>query len=505
MAKGEVTRDMWGQEYRTASADCAAALDDYYAQTMAFGRHRGRAVLRAADADPACALASALAAHFVAPRDPDRAAAFLAAAADSLGKATEYERAVFRTLSALVGEDRDVELAIERHFELLKEFPRDLMSLKRAQLICFYVGRPDTSLKFVQQVLPENQDQNYIYGMLAFPLLELGRMDEAERAARKGLAINKNDFWSQHNMCHVFQQECRFREATEFMESCSPSWKACSSFMYEVLQFDTLSYDASKRDSTCFLLLLENCFLLPHRFTHNWWHVAVCYLEGESPIRKVLEVYDQNIMKELERSDCEAAEVYLNALGLLLRLYVRGEIGPAKERLRTLLDELKNESIWHVEWLLDLLVLWALASMNEIRTAENLLGSLRSRVSSMDTKRQQAMQKAFQLAEAVFEYGKGEHKTVFDILGPDFDGLSYKMIGASDEQVDVFNEVWYTVLINARETSTAIEVLVKQISKREGAPFLWRLLEKAYSLEGRGADASVASQKANTLQAAYFH
>lgn len=471
MAKGEVTRDMWGQEYRTASADCAAALDDYYAQTMAFGRHRGRAVLRAVDADPACALASALAAHFVAPRDPDRAAAFLAAAADSLGKATEYERAVFRTLSALVGEDRDVELAIERHFELLKEFPRDLMSLKRAQLICFYVGRPDTSLKFVQQVLPENQDQNYIYGMLAFPLLELGRMDEAERAARKGLAINKNDFWSQHNMCHVFQQECRFREATEFMESCSPSWKACSSFM----------------------------------FTHNWWHVAVCYLEGESPIRKVLEVYDQNIMKELERSDCEAAEVYLNALGLLLRLYVRGEIGPAKERLRTLLDELKNESIWHVEWLLDLLVLWALASMNEIRTAENLLGSLRSRVSSMDTKRQQAMQKAFQLAEAVFEYGKGEHKTVFDILGPDFDGLSYKMIGASDEQVDVFNEVWYTVLINARETSTAIEVLVKQISKREGAPFLWRLLEKAYSLEGRGADASVASQKANTLQAAYFH
>lgn len=33
----------------------------------------------------------------------------------------------------------------------------------------------------------------------------------------------------------------------------------------------------------------------------------------------------------------------MNALGLLLRLYVRGEIGPAKERLTPLLDELKNE------------------------------------------------------------------------------------------------------------------------------------------------------------------
>lgn len=30
------------------------------------------------------------------------------------------------------------------------------------------------------------------------------------------------------------------------------------------------------------------------------------------------------------------------------------------------------------------------------------------------------------------------------------------MIGASDEQVDVFNEVWYTVLINAGETTTGI-------------------------------------------------
>lgn len=56
----------------------------------------------------------------------------------------------------------------------------------------------------LDQVLPENQDQNYIYGMLAFPLLELGRMDDAEKAARKGLAINKNDCWSQHNVCGWF-------------------------------------------------------------------------------------------------------------------------------------------------------------------------------------------------------------------------------------------------------------------------------------------------------------
>lgn len=34
--------------------------------------------------------------------------------------------------------------------------------------------------------------------MLAFPLLELGRMADAEKAARKGLEINEEDPWVHH-------------------------------------------------------------------------------------------------------------------------------------------------------------------------------------------------------------------------------------------------------------------------------------------------------------------
>ena len=32
-----------------------------------------------------------------------------------------------------------------------------------------------------------------------------------------------------------------------------------------------------------------------------------------------------------------------------------------------------------------------------------------------------------QLAEAAYEYGKGDHMKVFDTLGPDFDALDYKV------------------------------------------------------------------------------
>lgn len=46
------------------------------------------------------------------------------------------------------------------------------------------------------------------------------------------------------------------------------------------------------------------------RYTHNWWHVALCYLEGHSSMERVREVYDVHIWKELERSDATPAEVY---------------------------------------------------------------------------------------------------------------------------------------------------------------------------------------------------
>ncbi|AES96463.2 putative tetratricopeptide repeat protein [Medicago truncatula] len=145
--------------------------------------------------------------------------------------------------------------------------------------------------------------------MLAFPLLELGQMKEAEEAAKRGFEINNQDGWSQHATCHVLQYECRFREAVEFMEECSPSWNSFLSFM----------------------------------LTHNWWHVALCYLEGNAPMQRVLEVYDNYIWKELDKTDATVPEVYLNAVALLLRLCVRDELEFFGDRLKMLADRLADQ------------------------------------------------------------------------------------------------------------------------------------------------------------------
>lgn len=460
--------DMWGYEVRTSSDSCISAINSYYHQVLSYGRKRS-VILEALVHDKDCVLANILAASFLCSSDPSRAPSHIQAAKSLLEQATKYEKAVFDAVSYLISQDRDDDVAVELYFKLLKDFPRDLASLKRAQVLCFYMARADLSLDLVQQVLPINQEENYIYGMLAFPLLELGKMADAEKAAKKGFEINKQDYWAQHALCHVLQYECHFKEAVEFMEGCSSSWSSCGSFM----------------------------------LTHNWWHVALCYLEGSSPIQRVLEIYDHCILKELERSDAACPEVYLNAVGLLLRLYVRGEIDAAGDRLKILAGCLTDEANWYIEWHFDCLILWALASTGELSKAEDLLKGLKSRFSRMSKKKQQLMHRGMLLAEALYEYGRGNDKEALQLLGPDFDANNCKVIGASDEQVDVFNEIWYSMLLNTGQAVKALEVIEKQIKKREGVPFFWRLLERAYNLAGR-KEAAIIGEKARALETSYF-
>ncbi|KAL8035660.1 hypothetical protein ABFX02_12G111800 [Erythranthe guttata] len=438
----EMKLDKWGYQVRTCSDSCISAINSYYHQVLSYGRKRS-VIMEAPKSDPECVLGNILAAHFLCSTGSSRVQLLIDTAKSFLERASSYEKAVFECVMYLISPDRDDDLAVDLHSKLLREFPRDLVSLKRAQVLCFYMGQADLSLKLVEQVLPMNNHEDYIYGMLAFPLLELGRMEEAEKAGKKGYEINKHDTWSQHAICHVYQHECRFKEAVEFMNNCSRSWSSLSSFMY----------------------------------THNWWHVALCYLEGHAPMEKVREIYDECIWKELERSDAIPPEVYLNAIGLLLRVYIRDGHDIFGDRLKKLADCLTDQTVWFLEWHLDILILWALSYMGELNKAEDLLKGLKSRVSIMTKKKQQIMQKGLSLAEALHKYGKGDYTEALELLGHDFDAIDYKIIGASDEQLDVFTEVHICLLLSTGKAPIATQAIEKQLKKRDGAPFLWFLTE----------------------------
>ncbi|KAL0800043.1 hypothetical protein Bca101_055218 [Brassica carinata] len=418
----------WGYEVNTSSDDCIASINSYSHQVLGYGRER-KVILEAPLHDKDCVLGNILAAHYLISLDISRAKTYARAAEYHLGKATPYEKVVFEAVNCLISDNMDEDKALELHSKLLNKFPKDLLSWKRVEILCFYMCRPDLSLPLFAKILPENQEQDYVYGMLAFSLLELGRLSEAEKAARKGYEINKNDSWAHH---------------------------------------------------------------------------------------------------------C----VYVDALGLLLRLDTRDKLANEfLDRLKILAGCLTDQAMWYQEWLYDITIVWALSKVGNTSRVHVLLKGLKSRSTdsssfnrtcNMSKKKQQLMQKAIQLAEAVYEYGKGNNKKALELLGPNFEASDYKVIGASDLQLDVFNEIWYKLLLLAGQSSTGklpktlffslvfrlfslntelavIKVLERRIKQlRDGAPFLWRLLDKSYLMEGNAEAVVTTCEKANVLESSYF-
>ncbi|KAL6533551.1 hypothetical protein OROMI_027663 [Orobanche minor] len=424
--EAEMKLDKWGYEVRTRSDACISAINSYYNQVLSYGRERS-VIPEAPKSDPECVLGNILAAHFLCSSDSSRAPEFIDAAKSHLEYASSYKKAVFEAIKYFISSDRDDDLAVQMHSE----------------------------------VLPVNDHEDYIYGLVAFPLPELGRIKDAEKAGKRGYDHNKNDSWSHHALCHVYQYECRFKEAAEFMN---------------IVQDHGVLYHVS-------------CV-----YTHNWWHVALCYLEGHAPMIKIREIYDECIWKELERSDATPPEVYLNALGLLLRVYIRGAHDIFKDRLNDLANRVTDQAVWFLEWHLVILISWALSFTGRYNEAEDLLKGLKSRVSMMTKKKQRQMHRALALAEALYKYGKGNYKEALELLRHDFDAINYKIIGALNEQLDVFTEVHITLLLETGEASAAVQAIQKQLNKREGAPFLWSLLEAAASY----------GEKAKQLESSYF-
>lgn len=96
-------------------------------------------------------------------------------------------------------------------------------------------------------------------------------------------------------LCHVLQTECRFNNAVKFMEGWSASWDCCFSlrckFIFRQIRITSSDHLKQRIKNTQTFAT----FQVSTRYSHNWWHVTVCYLVGGSLISKVQEIYDNQV------------------------------------------------------------------------------------------------------------------------------------------------------------------------------------------------------------------
>jgi hypothetical protein len=134
--------------------------------------------------------------------------------------------------------------ALER---ALLAHPRDLLALKVAQDLYFFLGRRldlrDVAARVLPAWPPGQPGWGYVQGIYAFGLEENAAYREAETRARRALADNPRDVWSVHALAHVLEMEGRQRAGLDFLSGTARDWSG--------------SFFA----------------------VHNWWHHALYHLE----------------------------------------------------------------------------------------------------------------------------------------------------------------------------------------------------------------------------------
>jgi tetratricopeptide (TPR) repeat protein len=287
--------DRWGVPVQAGDEKAVALLDDAIEQLATLAGDPVASAEAAVAADDGLALGhicrAYLALYGTTPEGVQAATNILARLDGPLAERETHHRSAARAWAA--GRWDAAARALER---ALLSHPRDLLALKIAQDLYFFLGNRLDLRDVAARVLPAwpsgQPGWGYVQGMYAFGLEENADYRQAEARARVALAENPRDVWAVHALAHVFEMEGNQREGAAFLSGTAPDWSA--------------SYFA----------------------VHNWWHHALYHLELGG-VDQVLALYDGRIRS---RRSTEWLDI-VDAAALLWRLSLFGADVSARARL----------------------------------------------------------------------------------------------------------------------------------------------------------------------------
>ena len=280
--------DRWGVELQGTDGAAVVLLDQAIEDLVCLCGDPAGGADRAIAADPTIALAWIYRAYL----------SLYSTSADGIAGAVEMLKTVspgpaggreaHHLAAAQAWADGDWQAAA-RHLEsALLINPRDLLALKVAQDLYFFLGNTtqlrDVAARVVAAWPEDDPAWGFVQGIYAFGLEENGDYRGAEKAARNALERNPRDVWGVHALAHVFEMEGSHEAGLSFLTESSPNWEA--------------SYFA----------------------VHHWWHLGL-YLLELGRVKDALALYDERVRA---RHSVEWLDV-VDAASLLWRLALYGQ------------------------------------------------------------------------------------------------------------------------------------------------------------------------------------
>ncbi|XP_053478809.1 tetratricopeptide repeat protein 38 [Ictalurus furcatus] len=333
--------------------------------------------------------------------------------------------------------------------DILLEHPTDMLALKFSHDSFFYLGEQTQMRDSVARVLPHWKSHmplySYLKGLYSFGLLETHFYDQAEKVAKEGLALTREDGWCVHSVAHVHEMKAEIEKGLKFMASTEKDWKVC----------DMLA-------------------------CHNYWHWALYHIE-KGEYEAALKIYEEEVSRRCVNSGAMLDTV--DACSLLYRLEMEGV--SVKERYRELLQVTEPHSEDHTLLFNDLHFLMVSLGCKESGITQRLLESLRELAKDPDENLQHQLASTIGLpmCQALVEYDEGNYSKTVELLKP----LRYRFtqIGGSDAQRDVFNQLLIHAAMKSQDKHHqryARCLLVERDAARLNSPLTDRLIQRAHSL-----------------------
>lgn len=304
--------------------------------------------------------------------------------------------------------------------------PRDLLALKVAQDLYFFLGNRLDLRDVAARVLPDwphgQPGWGYVQGIYAFGLEENSDYRQAEARARAALRHNPRDVWAVHALAHVFEMEGSQRAGVAFLAGSASDWAA--------------SYFA----------------------VHNWWHRALYHLElGE--IDQALDLYDNPIRAGRSTQWLDVVD----AAALLWRLSLFGaDITGQARQLAADIDSLVDDPVyifndWHAAMVFGL--------AGDHQRVQRLLAA--NRHLTAETNRAAAARAGLALIEGFGSFAAGHPERAVELL-IDIRPRA-NAVGGSHAQRDVIDLTLLAAAARAGQASLARALVAERTARKPTA------------------------------------
>ena len=457
-------RDQRGIEY---SASCQEAVDGFDATMDAyvhFSTETGDRLKEAFAADREFPMAHCLRGYFMqlfcVPVLTEKARQSLAKAREAATErgATDRERHHMEALDAWVSGDLQTALG---HWEsILLDHPLDMLAVKLAQFIHFYLGDSRQLRDSVARILyawnPDVPGHANVLGMYAFGLEESGDYEAAERYGRGAVESDPGDPWAVHAVAHVMEMQDRRRDGITWLRKLQPNWQVANNVRFPL-----------------------------------WWHLALCHLElGEHDA--VLDLYDNEFR-------AEPTEEYLdicNATSMLWRLEERGvDVG---DRWKELSELSAGRIGGHGLVFPDMHFMMALEAAGDTDKGEDMIRSLQAAGGATGVTEARVIERVgLSLANAIAAWYRRDYDGVIEHLLP----IRYSLadIGGSHAQRDLFHQILIAAALRAPRPALARALLAERVRLRPNNAWTWERYGEALEALGDHDGATDAAGRARSL------